>query len=994
MKTSSAFFNKIEEDVNIIYRKKKGTKFKIYSHKQTKLNEDIKNHTYDDLKIQVNVLPEKMLKTKDLFFETCDSVTFPKIEIKNNPNRTFSNFKTRNNQTFHQKFIELDYQSQSSKVLDLRKQIIKKENLSPKKKLNQRVLIRDFLDEYIDFIKSPRNNFKETATFIYKNLDNIKKDPQLKISRNTFINKIINNLLRKVIYMTNKNFKISEELALNLIYDEIEELTKSIDKDIETQFKIKNFSSVIKDGDTVTIIPIINSISNKGKYDNLYKSVFKNYENEAQTIKGHKYELSLINEDEKDESIMVSEKVGRNKSKTGNFGITDDPTKLDSDAKFQLTETKSPRNYTDENFRSKRHSHRKSDLVKSRNKSNIKPTNSERRSLANQMLDNMILKGMSVEDVYIPITESPRKSMRDNKRIIEEFNLNRESESNDRYTVLTRSNNKGNKVLKTIKNIELKIDKVLNVEKLDISNELMNKSIIDSLRDSPSDYRKSNYSVLNSPITLEPSQGVKTPDKASPSNNKNRILKSFEKKDTLHKVVNFNLYGNKVKRIGGFKKEDNELSDSLRIINENNKYSKETSRCDISKENNSKNEERSKYNSSKGIVNLSDTKINENSKQTKSSKTTSFNLKNVGNSSQLKSILNKRGNFYSRSSNQPEINDNNSNNITPSNKDSLFSKKTTSQVITDPVSKSNSIIPSRHVSQKSKISKKSKHKKSNESPLDIVNKKETISSGSGKIPMIDEGNHSIIYEQTEGKHKKDTNKTIIDLQKRLANQGDSNKSLFELESSKGSGNIIKRPFRSDKDQVMVKQTTKDLNGNDYTFGPKSLGRNYTNKSSLRMNSKESYMDSSYDENDYLEDVDIKDLIKEDDANISSSQVTSSQERRAIFLLRKRQSIIKLRETLEAFRLKDPSQITEKHIEEFINLTRHPSNNIVNEYNHQQLMLLFEKFKEPEKEAPKVDHKYIILIPELKALSHLIKYLPIITQIVVNLKTQNNSKSLR
>jgi hypothetical protein len=992
MQTASSFYSKYikppgdKSDLNITYRKKGSPKFPIYSRQWSNNNNITVSKTYDDLKLQVNSLPEKMLKTKDLFIETCTSShnVFPKIAI-NNPNRTMSNFKPRSFTKLHEKYMELDYNNGSGKVVDFRKQRIDGldlNQLGTKKRdvVSPRVRVRDDLDEFIEFIKSPANRLTETATFIYKNIDVIKKGSGLKITQNKFITKIINNVIRKVVYMSHRNVKLSEELAINLINDEIEELTVNIDKDIEKHFKIKNFSSVVRDGESVTIIPLLNSFRGEGLSKSratgspgsiIRPKILLEYESMNKRFSGDT-DLSLIDENEGESVPVSSEKMGRNKSTRIGLGITDDPTKIESEFRLHhydtdtYIKTPSSANYTDENFRishKRKRQHRKEENIKGssimrklKQDARSKQPSESKKGRNHDMV--LFVRGTSVED-YAPQfnTEgSPRVktySMHWDSKVAP-FEVNKETVSG-RMTVLKRSNTvkkQQNKLSKNVRDIVLQLEeeKVVNVEKLDISKDIINSEKSSSSSDSferagsPSKFLKLENSVLPDKTP------TKTPG-SNPSNSPGKILKSFGKQDTLHRIVNFHVIGKKVKRVGGFKIGDDgevnntlgdDLSSSLQVIQTNNRYG------DI---------DATPKQSSNNVT------VQQIEPAMKVSKTTSFGARNSG----LKSILNKRGSFFSNSSQKESI--------TPSAKESTFSKPDSlashnfskRNSIETPASRrqSNGPIPFSSGPGKQK-KRKSKRKKSLEKiNIDIIDKKITLDQPSERIPMIDGEGHSIIYEDAEindgNKTKLNTNKTIFELHKNMTHKSNSSQSIYDLESSKSSAKKQKVLFKSDKDQTkIIEGTVNNTINNTVNNGTRG---NITNKSSLRMLSKESYYDSSYDDGNYVhdgeilednnEEEDIKDSPK-DEFTINDSSV--SQERRALFLLKKRQSIVELREALEVFRLKDPTQVTEKTIEEFISLTRQPSNNMLNDLNHQQLMKLFEKFKQQEPEVKKVDHK--------------------------------------
>jgi hypothetical protein len=1079
------------EKPTITYRKKPKLKLAVIKHQRNNLNFDLPvARTASDLKIQINKIPERILKSKDLFIETCDSTAFKmansgrfkldSLYSFNSLNKTSSNFKSPKN-LLHEKFIELDYNTESAKIVDKRKQklnnFFKSDNFSnknspkqPKFKNRSEMEITDMLDEYIEFLKSPENKFKQTATYLVVN--QIKEAPKgdLIISRNKFITKIINNVVRKVRYLNKKNIKMSEELAMNLINDEINELTNNIDKDVETSFKIKNFSSVLKEGNSVTIIPIINSISRKIKSSSSPKNLFtKAVDRDKQIIdlenlkKTKVLELSLIDEKnddlEKEESINANEVGGVSRNKNSyrfKNGITEDPTKINSDTKFIInTENgefyKSISNNTEEDKVAetvKKH-HKldnitnsailnkiKNSVSVSQKSGNMNNSNSRNMSQATDKkerpsIDGLIIKNMGIESSLLPeaLIESYRlkKKMtlfqpRDTKNKIKEFDLNEGNQNNDenytdKYTVLSRSSKPDLKYSKTIINkivIKFEEEKVVTIEKLNISDSEGNDSsnVLDEtrgLRKYTSTSFKSNVSNLlksnnNSPHKehnnpIEDVKALTTGFKEEGSNSK--PSKKFQRMETYKRIVNFDIQGNKVKKVGGWKNGNGDN------INDTESYDNELDE-DYASCLNLKSESSGQLNVNE-IEPMDNNKINgDEIPTTVKSKTMAFKL----DQNHLKSILNKRGSFFnnnttaekakasSTTSKQGSLfSTKESNFVSPggnnnTSKEPVINKFTDKQqgVISEKpqarVKSQNNLTSKPKINNKGNSSKKKVKPKSNKSSNDKVSinnidKKDTIDQQpSARIPQIDKENYSIIYEETDnnindgdgngtirskGMNKYTTNKTIFDLQKNMTggnnSNNNSNKSLYRVDNRGSSNKTLTSILKSKSTTKVLQMKPQDnsdgdseIEGDDFYNSQLNTKNNVsrinmTNKSSRRLTGRNSFDDSSIDEYDLTEEQrdELKEELREVDA-LAANSAEAKENRKVLYMLKKRQSLRRLKETLDMFNIKDPSQLTEKHIEEFVSLSRKDSaSNEANEYNHQQLLKLFEKFKEKEKE---------------------------------------------
>ena len=80
------------------------------------------------------------------------------------------------------------------------------------------------------------------------------------IIHNYYFEDVLNALLRRVEYYTSRNQYISEDLVMNMLYEEADLLKKKTDNNMEKYCKIKNFSSIVAlDNKRVQLLPLINS---------------------------------------------------------------------------------------------------------------------------------------------------------------------------------------------------------------------------------------------------------------------------------------------------------------------------------------------------------------------------------------------------------------------------------------------------------------------------------------------------------------------------------------------------------------------------------------------------------------------------------------------------------------------------------------------------------------------------------------------------------------
>ena len=125
------------------------------------------------------------------------------------------------------------------------------------------------LEKYRDFIlkKNDETQIRLYSSKIIQSLENIKNKEEkknftkLNISNNYYFDKIINRVVRKVVYYSNKNEKFNEDLVMNMLFDEGKFLEIETNKEMELYCRIKNFSSVVLQNDyKKQLIPLINSV--------------------------------------------------------------------------------------------------------------------------------------------------------------------------------------------------------------------------------------------------------------------------------------------------------------------------------------------------------------------------------------------------------------------------------------------------------------------------------------------------------------------------------------------------------------------------------------------------------------------------------------------------------------------------------------------------------------------------------------------------------------
>ena len=118
------------------------------------------------------------------------------------------------------------------------------------------------LSKGIMTLLSTHNNTNNT----FKNDHNEPETQRLHqlIIHNYYFEDVLNSLLRRIEYYTTNNQFISEDLVMNMLYEEAEKLKKKTDVQMEKYCHIKNFSStIVVDNKRLQLLPLINSLNAK-----------------------------------------------------------------------------------------------------------------------------------------------------------------------------------------------------------------------------------------------------------------------------------------------------------------------------------------------------------------------------------------------------------------------------------------------------------------------------------------------------------------------------------------------------------------------------------------------------------------------------------------------------------------------------------------------------------------------------------------------------------
>ena len=251
-------------------------------------------------------------------------------------------FKTRNLKSDFINITTNDYynskfSTQIEKELDsliLRKSN-KLKNENENKKIKNQKFNLDYFEDYRNFIikKNNKEEMRILSSKIIEKIENMNKleNINLKITNNYYFDKIINQIIRKVIYYSSKNEKIKNDKVINMLYEEINNLENETNKNMELHCKIKNFSTVILKKDyKITLIPLINSVHplSKNELNKLNKSFYKTEMNEKKNILAQSlYNNTKINNKSINEKNEIksenNSKFNLNENENNNIGIWD-----------------------------------------------------------------------------------------------------------------------------------------------------------------------------------------------------------------------------------------------------------------------------------------------------------------------------------------------------------------------------------------------------------------------------------------------------------------------------------------------------------------------------------------------------------------------------------------------------------------------------------------------------------------------------------------------
>ena len=197
----------------------------------------------------------------------------------------------------------------------------KKEHNQRNNKNNNNYLKIENLEEFRNFIikKNNKEQIKNLSLSLIEKIEKFNNEkeeniPYLKITNNYYFDKIINRVIRKVIYYSDKNEKIKNDYVMNLLYEEGNYLELETNKNMELHCNIKNFSTVVLQNDyKITLIPLINKVKplSEKEINNLNESIYKtelikNKKIQSQQHENYKNNNNNLNEVNEDNSLKNS----------------------------------------------------------------------------------------------------------------------------------------------------------------------------------------------------------------------------------------------------------------------------------------------------------------------------------------------------------------------------------------------------------------------------------------------------------------------------------------------------------------------------------------------------------------------------------------------------------------------------------------------------------------------------------------------------------------
>ena len=128
--------------------------------------------------------------------------------------------------------------------------------------LENKPKVRQLSKGIMTLLSTHNNNINNT----FHNEHNEPETQRLRqlIIHNYYFEDVLNSLLRRIEYFTTNNQFISEDLVMNMLYEEAEKLKKKTDLQMEKYCHIKNFSStIVIDNKRLQLLPLINSLNAK-----------------------------------------------------------------------------------------------------------------------------------------------------------------------------------------------------------------------------------------------------------------------------------------------------------------------------------------------------------------------------------------------------------------------------------------------------------------------------------------------------------------------------------------------------------------------------------------------------------------------------------------------------------------------------------------------------------------------------------------------------------
>ena len=321
--------------------------YKDNSNSLSNKQKSSKNNFFEETRANFNNKPDifyKLYSDEDLSKEKKNGPKFPyKPQPKIKDSRSFKpKFRKRNisdtdflnmNLTTRD-HLNIRFSTQIERDLD--NLIMNKLLLNKKKEINiNNIEIKNNnlnklqnidLEEFRNFLlkKNDKEQMRLLSSKILEKINdhkkmNQKKDdlPLFNITNNYYFDKIINRIVRKVIFSTNKNKDIKNDFVMNMLLDEGNNLELSTNKEMELNCNIKNFSTVILQNDyKIILIPLINSVQplKKNHLNYINEPIYKTelIKNKNSFDKTFDIKTNYKNNDNKDNKNSFGKNFGKN----------------------------------------------------------------------------------------------------------------------------------------------------------------------------------------------------------------------------------------------------------------------------------------------------------------------------------------------------------------------------------------------------------------------------------------------------------------------------------------------------------------------------------------------------------------------------------------------------------------------------------------------------------------------------------------------------------